>query len=222
VSHSPAAAAAQHDELDGDELLLWAIMRTFEVQAIAQYREHTPQLAVPKDGVGALLIRVSGDDRLLDGSVLGASMKELVASASEARHEGEILVIQGLVLERVRQVVYSNLAGLDTLSERSRSMTAVLQAASAATVALAPPLFASASSGRGQQPFSMFAEASDDVLHKLDSVGEGVDEVFGSRFGLRFADIIGDFVADLVPTCGKLGMDRRKVMSHLAGALMGI
>jgi hypothetical protein len=39
---------------------------------------------------------------------------------------------------------------------------------------------------------------------------------------LRFADIIGDFVADLVPTCGKLGMDRRKVMSHLAGALMGI
>ena len=68
----------------------------------------------------------------------------------------------------------------------------------------------------------MFAEASDDVLHKLDSVGEGVDEVFGSRFGLRFADIIGDFVADLVATCGKLGMDRRKVMSHLAGALMGI
>jgi hypothetical protein len=33
---------------------------------------------------------------------------------------------------------------------------------------------------------------------------------------------VGDFVADLVPVCTGLGMDRRKVLSHLAGALMGI
>jgi hypothetical protein len=217
----PPTSADAH-QLGRDECVLWAIMRTFEVQAIGQYQEHTPQLAVPKDGVGALLVGLSGDDRLLDGSVLGASMPALVASASEARREDEVLVIQGLVLERVRQVVYSTVAGLDTMSERSRSMAAVLQAASAAVVALAPPMFAATCRARGQQPFSMFAEASDDVLHKLDSVGEGVDEVFGSRFGLRFADILGDFVADLVPTCVDLGMERRKVMSHLASALMGL
>lgn len=207
---------------DQDEVLLWTIMRMFEVQASAQYQAWAPALAPPKDGVGRALLGIAGDDLLLEQSILGPPMKALLQSASEAHSEAAIVVIQGLVLERVRQIVYATVAGLDDISGRSKSLAMVLAPVSAEVIARTPPLFAAACASSGQKPFSLFAEASDDVLHKLDAVGEGVDEIFGVRFGLRFPDIIGDFVADLVPVCVGLGMDRRNVMAHLAGALMGI
>ena len=151
-----------------------------------------------------------------------SQFQALVGSAGEARAEAGVLVAQGLVLERVRRIVYGTLAGLADISASSKSLARALERVSAEVVARTPALFASACARTEQKPFSLFAEASDDVLHRLDAVGEGVDEIFGERFGLRFADIIGDFVSDLVPTCVELGMERRKVMSHLAGALMGI
>lgn len=222
VDVSLEADAWAADAWDRDELLLWTIMRMFEVQASAQYHAYTPELAPPKNAVGPALLGIAGDDLLLEQSILGPPMAVLLDSAGEARGEPAVLVIQGLVLERVRQIVYATLAGLDEISERSKSIARVLAQASAEVIERTPPLFAAACAGSGQQPFSSFAEASDDVLHKLDAVGEGVDEIFGARFGLRFPDIIGDFVADLVPVCVKLGMERRNVMAHLAGALMGI
>lgn len=207
---------------DPDEILLWTIMRMFEVQASAQYHAYTRELAPPKNGVGPALLGLAGDDGLLEDSILGAPMKALLESAGEARGEGAVLVVQGLVLERVRRIVYATLVRLDDLSGRSRSIARVLEQVSSDVVARTPALFASACARSEQKPFSLFAEASDDVLHKLDAVGEGVDELFGARFGLRFPDIIADFVADLVPVCVKFGMERRHVMAHLAGALMGI
>jgi hypothetical protein len=207
---------------DAEEVLLWTIMRTFEVQASAHYHAYIPELAPLKNGVGSALLSIAGDDLLLEQSILGPPMKELLGSAGEARDEVAVLVVQGLVLERVRQVVYDTLTRLDDLSERSRSIARGLAQVSAEVIGRAQPLFASACATSAQKPFSLFAEASDDVLHRLDAVGEGVDEIFGERFGLRFADIVGDFVAELVPRCVELGMERRKVMSHLAGALMGI
>jgi hypothetical protein len=207
---------------DADEVLLWTIMRMFEVQASAQYHAYTPQLAPPKKGVSPALLRIAGEDLLLEQSILGPPMEALLGSAGEARDEVGILVIQGLVLERVRQIVYATLAGLDDISERSKTIARVLAQVSAEVIERTQPLFAAACASSEQKPFSLFAEASDDVLHKLDAVGEGVDEIFGARFGLRFPDIIGDFVAGLVPVCTKFGMERRNVMAHLAGALMGI
>ena len=207
---------------DADEVLLWTIMRMFEVQACAHYDAYTPDLASPKHGVGPALLSITGDVVRLEQSILGPPMKELLGSSGQARDEVAVLVVQGLVLERVRQIVYATLARLDGISEHSRSIARVLAQVSAEVIARTPPLFASACAERAQKPFSVFAEASDDVLHKLDAVGEGVDEIFGPRFGLRFPDIIGDFVADLVPVCVKFGMERRNVMAHLAGALMGI
>jgi hypothetical protein len=222
VSTVPLAAGIETGALNADELLLWTVMRTFEIQAFAQYQAYAPRFAPSKSGVGPALLQIAGDDGPLEESILAPTMKALIESSGEARGEGAILVVQGLVLERVRQVVYMTLAGLDDVPERSRSIARMLEPASAAIVALAPALFESACAASGQQPFTFFVEASDDVLHKLDAVGEGVDEVFAECFGLRFADIVGDFVADLVPACVQLGMERRKVMSHLAGALMGI
>ena len=207
---------------DADEVLLWTIMRMFEVQASAQYHAYTPELARPKAEVGAALLSIAGEDLLLEQSILGPPMKELLGSAGEARDEVAVLVVQGLVLERVRQIVYDTLTRLEYLSERSRSIARGLAQVSAEVIGRTTPLFASACATSTQKPFSLFAEASDDVLHKLDAVGEGVDEIFGERFGLRFPDIIGDFVAGLVPVCVKFGMARRNVMAHLAGALMGI
>jgi hypothetical protein len=216
------AASIEVDPMDAEEVLLWTIMRTFEAQAAAQYHAHAPELAPLKEGVGPTLCHLAGTDLQLEESVLGPSMKELVGSAGEAQDEEAVLVAQGLVLERVRQVVYGTIARVTTISEHSRSTARALERVSAETAARVHALFAAACVRIGRPPFSLFAEASDDVLHKLDAVGEGVDEVFGERFGLRFADVVGDFIADLVPVCVELGMDRRKVMSHLAGALMGI
>jgi hypothetical protein len=210
------------DAWDPDEVLLWTTMRMFEVQAASHYRAYLPTFAPSKNGVGPELLGIAGDDLLLDQSILGPPMKALLESASEVRDEGAVLVVQGLVLERVRQIVYATLLGLENISPCSKSIARVLEQVSADIVGRTPALFEAVCSRTGQKPFSVFTEASDDVLHKLDAVGESVDEVFGARFGLRFPDIIGDFVADLVPVCVKLGMERRNVLAHLAGALMGI
>ena len=222
VPAGPFVASIEPDALDAEEVLLWTVMRTFEVQAAAQYHAYAPRLAPAKAGICPALLRIARDDRPLEESVLAPTMNALVESAGEVRDEGTLLVIQGLVLERVRQVVYATVAGLAGVPERSRALARALEPPSAAIVAHAPALFAAACAAGGRSPFAFFVEASDDVLHKLDAVGEGVDEVFAEPFGLRFADIVGDFVADLVPACVELGMERRKVMSHLAGALMGI
>lgn len=207
---------------DQDEILLWTIMRMFEVQASAQYDAYVPALVAPKDGVGSALLAIAGDDVLLEQSLLGPPMHALLHSAGEARSELTVVVIQGVVLERVRRIVYTSFAGLDEVSGRSRSIARVLAQVSTEVIERTAPLFAAVCARSGQKPFSLFAEASDDVLHKLDAVGEGVDEIFGARFGLRFPEIIGDFVADIVPACVHFGMERRNVMAHLAGALMGI
>jgi hypothetical protein len=227
VSGSQTAASLESgswsaDAWDADEVLLWTIMRMFEVQASAQYQAFTPELAIAKTAAGPAFLGIARDEPRLQSSILGSPMKALMSSASDAGNDGAVLVIQGLVLERVRQIVYATLVKLDTMSERSKAAARALQRVSAEIVGQTPSLFAAVCARTGQAPFTLFTEASDDVLHKLDAVGEGVDELFGTRFGLRFPDIIGDFVAALVPVCVKLGMDRRNVMAHLAGALMGI
>jgi hypothetical protein len=227
VSASQAAASIEADAWsdgawDADEVLLWTIMKMFEAQASSQYDAFSPELAGPKHAAAPTLLGIPGDDLRLERSILGAPMTALLASADSARHDGAVLVIQGLVLERVRKIVYATLVELDDLSARSRSAARALGQVSAEIAGQTPSLFAAHCARTGQAPFALFTEASDDVLHKLDAVGEGVDELFGARFGLRFPDIIGDFVAELVPVCVKFGMDRRNVMAHLAGALMGI
>lgn len=207
---------------DTDELLLWTIMRRFELQASEQYEAFAPQLAPLKAGVAAIVLSIPGEEIQLEESILGAPMTALISSAAEIGDGQAVLVVQGLVLERVRQIVYASIVRLDGFSSRSKAIARVLEQVSAEVVRRTPELFAAVCAKSGQRPFSWFAEASDEVLHKLDAVGEGVDEIFSARFGLRFPDIIGDFVADLSPVCVKLGMERRNVLAHLAGALMGI
>ena len=89
------------------------------------------------------------------------------------------------------------------------------------TAAAAPSQFAE-HIGREQELYVVFAEVSHDVLGAMDAVGEPVDQIFGEDFGLHFADVMGEFTADLIGTCTALGMQRRKVVAQLAGACMGL
>jgi hypothetical protein len=147
-------------------------------------------------------------------------MQDLEASAGRRGDDVSVLVVQGLVLEPLRRAVYARLEQASGVSAHCRTLAAQLGRVSEAAASTVPGLFA----GRVAAPsrFTCFVEASNEVLHRLDALGEGVDRVFGDRFQLRFSDVVGEYVSDLVPTCTRLGMERRKVLAHLAGALMGL
>jgi hypothetical protein len=194
-------------------------MRMFESQALGQYGEHLAVFALPEKRalLDQLTATVPGDEVLAE-SELYEPMQELLASA-ETTHLDQTLIVQGLVLERVRHVIYRTL-------QASPGATATTKELAARAAPVSDEISTKASELLAERltdgAFQRFAELSDDVLHKLDAVGEGVDRVFGERFQLHFTEVVGEFVSDLVPVCVGLGMDRRKVMTHLAGALMGL
>ena len=66
-----------------------------------------------------------------------------------------------------------------------------------------------------------FTAASHEVLSALDELSEPVDRIFGNRIEASFAELMGEFTADLLEACVGLGMERRRVIGHLASASMG-
>ena len=59
--------------------------------------------------------------------------------------------------------------------------------------------------GEGERLFTVFCQAADGVLKRLDGLGDGVDRLFGPRFGLTFSEVLGDFTAELLPACVAAG-----------------
>src|SRR5262249_45024312 len=106
-------------------------------------------------------------------------------------------------------------------SPESRALAADGHAASVAVVSRAAATIAERI-GTGDHLYPVFVDLSDDVLAGLDALADPVDEVFGERFGLRFADVLGEVPAGLITACTALGMPRRKVVAHLASACMGL
>ncbi|MCA9568823.1 MAG: hypothetical protein KC656_13320, partial [Myxococcales bacterium] len=123
--------------------------------------------------------------------------------------------------ERLGVVLYRTLAEGGRLSERGevvarRALLASRDASGRATRKLRAELPDPA------DRFDVFASRSTPLLASLDAFGEALDARFADRLGLRFADVMGDFVADLLPCCvDELGFERRRVVVHLTGALMG-
>jgi len=39
---------------------------------------------------------------------------------------------------------------------------------------------------------------------------------------LTFSELLGEFTAELLPACVALGVNRRKLVCHLAGVFMGM
>lgn len=203
------------------ELLLWALMEKFERLATDRYAKFAPSLATAeKQGFCARLDALEVDAAPLAASDLAAPVEELLTRAQSA-DERSTLIVQGLVLENLGQSIYRIAEGSERLSAISRDLAAAGRGA-CASVTVAAATRVAALVGTHERLYASFAEVSHDVLGALDALAEPVDRVFGEHFGIRFADVLGEFAADLITTCTGLGMQRRKVVAHLAGACMGL
>jgi hypothetical protein len=125
-----------------------------------------------------------------------------------------------LLLERLGQIIYKVLGSHQAVSSSTRSLAASGWSACSTVIGLASQRLRTIV-GEGDVLFDVFSTVSESVLRRLDSLGTCVDELFGKRFGLTFAEVLGDFTAELLPACVELGMNRRKLICHLAGAFMG-
>lgn len=205
----------------GLENLFWEILRAFEDLALVQYQSQIPALATAAklDLIARLAARVPGS-QTLEASEVAGPVRDLLA---EARQPDAVhtLIVQGLILENLAQAIYGTVDQNPKVSEESRHLAAAAHAASMSVTEQVPTLLA------GKFPdsdnlFQEFAQRSHEVLTRLDALGDGVDRLFGEPFSIHFKDIAGAFVARLIPICSGMGMTRRKVVSHLAGAFMGL
>jgi hypothetical protein len=207
-------------ELDKTELLLWTILKEFESLALQQYLLHLPSLATAekKELVHSLASRVPTDEALRDTNLF-APLEELLAAAKSS-DAAQTLIVQGLLLELLGRTIYGAFVQNAAACEDTRAMCAAgLEASEANQTKIAE--LVSQKIGAGDEVFQAFMTSGRPVISRLEGLGDGVDEHFAKRFGLRFADLVGEFVAELIPCCVELGMDRRKLMGSLAGALMG-
>jgi hypothetical protein len=215
------AGRADDSIVDRTELLLWALMRRFERLALEGYSAHSPTLATPeKRDFVARLEAVPADEEALAASELGGPVEHLLARARSA-DEVAVLIAQGLVLEQLGRAIYRVAEGTDRASSATRALAAAGGVASASVTAAASARIAR-HVGTAEQLYPVFADRSHDLIAALDALAEPVDRVFAGRFGLRFADVMGEFAAELITAATALGMQRRKVVAHLAGACMGI
>ena len=213
---------AEPGVLDPGERLFWTLMRRFERLAVDRYAAHAPALAgESKRRFVARLEEVGADETALAESPLARPISGLLARAQSA-DEPTTLLVQGLVLEYLGQAVYRIVHGTSrVVSDPSRRLARDGLAASETVTAAAASRIPECI-GTGDVLYAAFVATSYDVLSALDGLADPVDRVFGERFGLGFADVMGEFTADLIGACTALGMQRRKVVAHLAGAAMGI
>ncbi|HWP65060.1 MAG TPA: hypothetical protein VNO26_03995 [Candidatus Limnocylindria bacterium] len=209
--------------VDPDERFFWALMRRFETLAVDRYAALAPALLLDEKVRFVERLAADGaDPAALAASPLEKPSGELLARAQQSRDEAATLLVQGIVLECLGQAIYRLVAGrTEGVSEASRQRAAEGLAASAAVTAAAGARIAERL-GTGEPLYARFADVTYDVVAALDPLADPVDCVFGRRFGLRFADVMGEFTADLVGVCTGLGMQRRKVVAHLTGAAMGV
>jgi len=208
------------DQFDHDEQLLWRILYRLEALALDRYERFAPSLAIgAKRDITRVLAKGGSDDACLKQSVLNEPFRELLDAAS-SRNETETLIIQGLLLERLGQIIYKVMSEQSAASAATRSLGDAGREACTAVIALAEDQLSKVV-GKGEVLFDVFTAASDGVLDKLDGLGDAVNTIFGQRFGLTFSELVGEFTAELLPACVALGMNRRKVVCHLAGAFMG-
>lgn len=207
---------------DAGERLLWTLMRRFETLALDRYRTHALDLATPaKCDFVATIVALDAADADLAACDLARPTDALLAAA-RSPDEAATLIVQGIVLERLGQAIYGIVAATErAVGEASRGLARAGRAASESVTARVADRLA-ARVGAGDALWTAFAGASHDVLAALDGLADPVDRVFGDRFGLHFADLMGEFTADLVEASTALGMPRRKVVAHLAGAAMGL
>jgi hypothetical protein len=209
---------------DAGELLLLALMMRFERLALDRYTALVPSLAAAGAGAkGAFVARLDAlrtDPAALAASPLAAPVDALLARA-QSSDETAVLLVQGLVLEHLGQAIYRIAQASDRTSAAMKALATDGLAASRAVTEAAGRRTADVV-GSGEVLYRVFTDRTHEVLGALDALADPVDTVFGERFGLRFAELMGEFVADLIAAGTALGMQRRKIVAHLAGACMGL
>jgi hypothetical protein len=210
--------------VDAVERLLWAVPAKLESLALRQYRAHVPEMATPaKAAVVARLTAGLGGEAGADDALAGSELAAPVAAVLEAAagtSAAATLMRQGVVLERLGQAIYAVLRDNPAAGEATRKLAADAHAACEEAVASAAAALEK-SGGGGDKLFDLFAAHTHGLFSSLDSLGDPVDRAFGDRFGLRFADLLGDFTSELTMGCVDLGMSRRKIVCHLTAAMMG-
>ena len=209
------------ETLDRDELLMWRILGKLEELALRKYESVLPLLATPaKKAMVDQLLQNAPDDAELAASPLGQPIQELL-QAADGGDSTATLIVQGMVLERLGQIIYKALSAHQAVSQATRSLAASGWNACSAVIELATQEIKQ-QVGEGERLFEVFCRTADGVLKRLDGLGEGVDHLFGQRFGLTFSEVLGEFTAELLPACVALGISRRKLVCHLAGVFMGL
>jgi hypothetical protein len=208
VCHSP--------DLDPTDASLVEMMLRFEALAAALRATHLPELDTPDKR--ALLDRLASmrrDRDALAGGPLAGPVAALEAAAA-GRDAADVLLVQGLLLEPLGRVIYRRLV------EDGGALAALAEAAMRAGAAVLEktPALVRARLGAGDAIYAAFVGRTAPVIAALDGLGQSVDAVFGERYGLRFADLIGELVTETLPLCVAVGMTRRMVLSHLTTTLM--
>jgi len=207
--------------IDRLELLFWDLMGRFERLALARYGAHAPELATHlKQQLVERLDALPSDEASFATSELAAPVEALLARA-QSTNEVAVLIVQGLILEHLGLAIYRIAASNHRSSGATRALAAAACDACASVTSVASTRIA-ARIGTSDQLFVVFADVSHEVMSAIDALAEPVDHVFGEQFGLRFADVLGEFSAELITACTALGMQRRKVVAHLAAACMGL
>lgn len=206
--------------LDRTELLLWTILAKFESLALLQYSLYVIDLDTPeKQQLVDMLLSTIPSDEALETTTLSLPVENLLADATST-DKFHILIVQGLILELLGQTIYRSFADNDLASQTTRGLCVLGLKASSDNTAKLPKLFAE-KVGSGDELFQAFITVSRPVISHLDELGQGLEEQFSKRFGISYADLMGDFMAELIPVCVELGMDRRRLVAYLTGALMG-
>jgi hypothetical protein len=207
--------------IDRSEALLWTILDRFESLAVRQYADSARALLTPEKAAVVTLLRtrVHGDDDLT-GTPLAAPIDALTASVTSA-NEARVLIGQGLFLELIGEAIYRSFGENVATSEPTRALCASGSAASARVREILPGLLRERI-GTGERLLQAIMNEAAPLLRSLDDLGEGIDATFLDRFGVSFADLMGDVAAELIAVCIALDVDRRKFVAFLTSALMGM
>jgi len=221
----PSAAMAQSAGAHADRraearALLWAMLDAVEGHTVARYAAAAPELLTPgkKAARDAVAWRAAGTS--LAGTPLETAVDSLLAAATGDGSLTDALLLQGLVLEQLGVTIYRTF-GDGRLSDDGSDVATLAGAASEEVSALAAERLC-AEMPNADARFDAFAERTDAMFVRLDALGEALDTAFSGPFGLHFEDVMGEFMADLLPACTDgLGLQRREVIVHLTHALMG-
>ena len=200
------------------EMQAGSILSQFELRGLHLYEAIDPALLACKQPLQAVMAPYN-HRRFEDDPRLAEVVTQAVANWP-AESEVEILLLQGIVFERLGQALYDSFLQAYDLSDGMRAFCE--QGMQCSVAANQQVLCLLQNRLPADEAYGTFLKVAQPFLNDFDTMGETLAEVFGSSFGISYSVVASRLVSDLVPDCVELGMERRKVFSALTEALMGV